>query len=139
MQLNPYLAFNGECEDAMNFYKDCLGGEIESLNRFKDGPKEMMGEPVPEHLLGKVMHMTLRFDENVIMASDSMKQQTVGGNVTLSIGMDSVEKMDAIFNKLSSGGEVSMPLQDTFWGARFGMFTDKFGVSWMFNCHGKNE
>ena len=133
MQLNPYLAFNGNCEEALNFYKECLGGEFESFNRFKDGPEELAGMKVPEHLMDKVMHMTLRFGDNVIMASDSLEEVPAGGNITLSIGMDDVEEMNTVFNKLSGGGQITMPLQDTFWGARFGMFTDRFGVKWMFN------
>lgn len=134
MQLNPYLFFNGNCEEALNFYKECLGGEFESINRFKDGPDEMGGMKVPENYKEKVMHRTWRFDGNVVMASDGFEEISDGGNVTLSISMDNVDGMDTVFNKLSEGGKVTMPLQDTFWGARFGMFTDRYGIKWMFNC-----
>ena len=123
MQLNPYLFFNGNCEEALNFYKECLGGEFESINRFKDGPEEMGGMKVPENFKEKVMHMTWRFDGNVVMASDGFEKVTDGGSVTLSVTVDNVDGMDTVFNKLSEGGQVTMPLQDTFWGARFGMFT----------------
>ncbi len=135
MKLNPYLMFNGNCEEALNFYKECLGGKFESVNYFKDGPEEMGGKKIPEHLLGKVMHMTLRVDDGIIMASDSMGEVQAGSNITLSINMDDMDEMGAVFNKLSAGGRVTMPLQDTFWGSRFGMFTDKFDIKWMFNCH----
>ena len=134
MQLNPYLAFHGNCEEALTFYKACLGGEFESLNRFKDGPDEMAGMKVPGLFKNKVMHMTWRFDGNVVMASDSLEPVPAGGHVTLSVSMDNVEAMNTIFNKLSEGGHVTMPLEDTFWGARFGMFTDRYGTKWMFNC-----
>ena len=134
MQLNPYLFFNGNCEEALNFYKECLGGEFESINRFKDGPEEMGGMKIPENYKEKVMHMTWRFDGNVVMASDGFEEISDGGNVTLSISTDNVDGMDTVFNKLSEGGKVTMPLQDTFWGARFGMFTDRYGIKWMFNC-----
>ena len=134
MQLDPYLFFNGNCEEAMNFYKDCFGGEFESINRFKDGPEEMGGKKVPEDFGDKIMHMTLRFDDNVIMASDGMQEAPADGNITLSIGMNDVDEMSAVFNKLSDGGQVTMPLQDTFWGSHFGMCTDKFGMKWMFSC-----
>lgn len=134
MRLNPYLAFGGDCEEALNFYKDCFGAEIEELHRFSDGPDEIGGTKVPEHLKDKVMHMTLRFGDNVIMGADSIEAPPADSNVQLTIGMDDVDKMTGIFDQLSAGGEITMPLQDTFWGARFGMFTDRFGVKWMFNC-----
>ncbi len=134
MQLNPYLFFNGNCEEALNFYKECLGGKFESINRFKDGPEEMGGMKVPENFKEKVMHMTWRFDGNVVMASDGFEKVTDGGSVTLSVTVDNVDGMDTVFNKLSAGGKVTMPLQDTFWGARFGMFTDRYGIKWMFSC-----
>ena len=134
MQLDPYLFFNGNCEEALNFYKDCLGGEFEGINRFKDGPEEMAGCKVPEDYLDKVMHMTWRFGDNVIMASDGLQEVPAGGNITLSISMDDVDEMSAVFDKISGGGQVTMPLQDTFWGSRFGMITDKFGMKWMFSC-----
>ncbi len=134
MKLNPYLNFNGNCEEAMNFYKDCLGGEFESINYFREGPEEMMGEQVPEHFAGKIMHMTLRFGDNVLMASDSVGAVQPSAAVTLSIGSSDLEETELAFAKLSAGGEITMPLQDTFWGARFGSFIDKFGISWMFNC-----
>ena len=137
MQLNPYLFFNGNCEEVMNFYRECFGGDFESINRFKDGPEEMGGMKVPEDYGDKIMHMTLRFSDNVIMASDGMQQAPADGNITLSISMNDVDELSAVFDKLSGGGQVTMPLQDTFWGAHFGMCTDKFGMKWMFNCHTK--
>lgn len=134
MELSPYLAFNGTCEEAMTFYKDCLGGEIESINRFRDGPDELGGTKIPEAMKDQVMHMTWRFDGNVVMACDSVDQVSEGGNVTLCIDIGEVDRVDAAFDQLSAGGTITMPLENTFWGARFGMFTDRYGVQWMFNC-----
>ena len=139
MRLNPYLAFGGECEEALNFYKDCFSGTIESINRFSEGPDEIGGTPVPDNLKDKVMHMTLRFGDNVIMGSDSIEAPPADSNVTLCIGADDVDEMTGTFDKLSEGGQVTMPLQDTFWGAHFGMCIDRFGVKWMFNCESSSE
>ena len=134
MKLNPYLTFGGNCEEALNFYKKCFGGEFVGVNRFKEGPPEMGGMKVPDELMEKIMHMTWRFGDNVVMASDSFGKAPEGGNITLSMSIDDPDKMEKIFNELSAGGRVTMPLEDTFWGARFGMFTDRFGIKWMFNC-----
>ena len=130
MKLNPYITFDGNCEEAMNFYKDCLGGEFESLNYFKDGPAEM---GAPAHLADKIMHMALRFGDNVLMGADSMGDTPQAGHIALSMNTEGVDGLDDAFNKLSVGGQIIMPLEDTFWGARFGMFMDKFEVKWMFN------
>ena len=134
MKLNPYLTFKGNCEQALNFYKTCLGGAFESINRFKEGPPEMGGMKVPEEFMEKIMHMTWRFYDNVVMASDSLEEMQEGSSITLSISMEDPDEMEIKFNKLSAGGTITMPLQDTFWEARFGMLTDKFGIKWMFNC-----
>jgi PhnB protein len=131
MELMPYLTFGGTCEAAMNFYKDCFGGTFESFNYYKDGPADM---GAPEHLNDKIMHMSLRFGDNLLMGSDSMGDAPATGNITLNITTDTVDELDATFEKLSAGGQIEMPLQDMFWGARFGMFTDKYGIKWMLNC-----
>jgi PhnB protein len=132
MQLNPYLSFGGNCEEAMNFYKDCLNGTIEAMSYFEGAPMEISDADKK-----KVMHSVLRFGDNVIMGSDgpSHFQMKIGNNVTLSLNFDSTEEMERVFNKLAAGGQVRMPLEDTFWGARFGMCADKYGVEWMFNCN----
>ncbi len=130
MQLSPYLTFGGTCEEAMNFYKDCLGGDFESFNYYKDGPKEMGAPPTLDN---KIMHMSLRFGEYTIMASDSMGDAPAAGNITLNIATDDVDELNTLFHKLSEGGQITMPLGDMFWGARFGMFTDRFGVNLMLN------
>jgi PhnB protein len=135
MQLNPYLSFSGRCEEAMNYYKDCLSGTIEAMSYFENAPED---SKVTDTDQKKVMHSVLRFGgANVIMGSDSPEhyETKVGNNVTLSLDFPSNDEMEKVFHKLADGGQVSMPLQDTFWGARFGMCADKFGTQWMFNCN----
>jgi len=131
MKLNPYLNFAGNAEEVLNFYKEALGGEISELGRYGESPM-----PSKEEHKNKVMHARFVFDDNLIMVSDVFERQefSTKGNITLSVDVENVSKMEEIFVKLSAGGKVTMPLQDTFWGARFGMLVDKFGVPWMFNC-----
>lgn len=129
--LVPYLFFPGNCEEAMNFYKECLNGEIVTLQRF--GDTEM---PVEDSHKQRIMHGELKAENVHIMFSDGAphKEISVGDNVQLSINLDSTEEQDQLFEALSEGGEVTMPLEITFWGARYGMFKDKFGIRWMLNC-----
>lgn len=136
MKLTPYIHFAGNAEEALNFYAEVLGGKIEQLGRYGESPM-----PSDEDWKQKIMHARLVFDNNIIMISDSFKGNPVStnGNIQLSVEMDDVAKMNQVFEKMSEGGKISMPLQDTFWGARFGMLQDKFGVSWMFNCQLKEE
>ena len=134
MQLQPYLSFPGTCEEALNFYKECLQGEIISLSYFNSTQM-----PVPEDFKEKVLHAVLKFGDAILMASDSLPDHpyTVGTNVSLSVNFEELTGMDEKFQSLSADGQITMPLQDTFWGARFGMLTDKFGINWMFNCEKK--
>ena len=134
MKLTPYLHFAGNAEEALNFYKQALGGEIISINRYGDSPM-----PTDDDYKDKIIHSRLQFDGNLIMISDTFKGNTVStnGNIQLSIEMDNEESAHAVFEKMSGGGNVTMPLQTQFWGATFGMLQDKFGVSWMFNCERK--
>lgn len=132
MKLNPYLIFLGNAEEVLNFYHKVLGGEITMMSRYADAPM-----PCDEDWKNKIMHSRLEFDGNMIMISDTMKGMTdgtVGGNIHMSVDVESVEKIDKVFAAMSEGGTVTMPLDNTFWGARFGMLKDKFGVAWMFNC-----
>ncbi len=131
MKLTPYIYFSGIAREALDFYKSALNGEIQQLGTYGESPM-----PGDEDYKDKVMHARLAFDENIIMVSDVFKGQqvTTGGNIQLSIEIDDVNKMNEVFKKMAEGGKVTMELQDTFWGARFGMLQDKFGVSWMFNC-----
>jgi len=132
MKLNPYLNFAGNAEDVINFYKDALGGEVVMLSRYGESPV-----PCDDDWKQKIMHARIEFgDDNVIMISDAMKGSpfSTHGNIQLTIGLDDEAKTHEIFNNLSNGGTVTMPLAKQFWGSLFGMFTDKFGVEWMLNC-----
>ena len=135
-KINPYLTFESGTEEAFNFYKSVLGGEfVGGINKFRDMPdSEKLSEADKE----KVMHVTLAFGENMLMASDMLDtpdcpKPIKGNNISLSVTAESKEEADKIFNGLSNGGTITMPIADTFWGAYFGMFTDKFGINWMVN------
>lgn len=134
MKLVPYLHFPGTAEEALNFYKEVLGGEITMLSRYGDSPM-----PVEEDYKQKIVHGRLEFDGNLVMISDVFKGQPVSteGNIQLSVDVPEVNQLDTVFAKMAEGGKIQMPLQDQFWGARFGMLQDKFGISWMFNCEKK--
>ena len=133
--LNPYLTFAGNCTEAMNFYKEALDGELELLP-FDGSPVE-----VPEDYKHKVLHATLRFGYGVLMASDGMPDQeiTLGNACHLSIAAISEEDGERYFKNLSEGGQIVMPYEKTFWGAKFGMCIDKFGINWMVNVEMKEE
>ena len=135
MKLVPYLNFAGNAEEALDFYKEVLGGEILMITRYGDSP--MLSD---EDWKQKLMHSRLQFgDGNMIMISDTMKGNLVSthGNIQLSLGLKEEEKTKTIFDKLAKGGKVTMPLAKQFWGDTFGMLQDKFGVSWMLNCEAK--
>ncbi len=131
IQLAPYLAFNGNCEEALNFYKDCLGGTISEIHRFE-------GSPMEQQVTDKrgIMHATFSFEGGTLMASDSPQGAPSESNISLSIGIDDENRGQEIFDKLSAGGNVAMPFQKQFWGAVFGMFKDRYGIFWMMNCGG---
>jgi PhnB protein len=133
--VNPYLTFNGNCEEAFNFYKSVLGGEFPYIGRFKDMPSET---PIPDSQKEKIMHVSLPVGNGTFLfGSDTSPEfggaSHPGDNFSISINADSEEEATKLFNGLSAGGKVTMPLDKTFWGAFFGMFTDKFGINWMVN------
>ena len=137
--VNIYLTFTGNCEEAFNFYKKAFGGEFASVNRFSEMPPQEGMPPIPADQKEKIMHITLPISkETVLMGSDTSEAfgqvTTIGNNFSISINTDSREKADSYFKTLSEGGRVTMPLQDTFWGAYWGMFTDKFGIGWQVNA-----
>lgn len=136
MQLITYVSFAGNCEEAINFYKETLSAEVIQLSHMGDGQMK-----VPEILKDKVMHARLQIGESVLYMSDTFDPSTVkqGNNVSLSLEIEDTTKLEKLFSSLSAGGTVKMPLEDTFWGARFGMLTDKFGIHWMMNCQLKKE
>lgn len=135
--INPYLTFDGKCEEAFNFYKSVFGGEFPYIGRYKDMPPTD-GKMCPPGEGEKIMHVSLPIGkETVLMGSDSSEsfghKTVMGNNFAISINADSKEEADKLFNGLSAGGQVTMPMDQTFWGAYFGMFTDKFGIQWMVN------
>ena len=136
MKLITYLTFAGNCEEALNFYKEALGAEIILVNRMGDSPME-----VAENLKDKIMHARMQIGDNELYMSDTFDPSSLnkGNNVSLSIQTDDTTQLEKLFTRLSAGGNVTMPLADAFWGARFGMFVDKFGINWMFNCELKKE
>lgn len=136
MRLITYVSFAGNCEEALNFYKEVLDGEILQISHMGDGQMD-----VPETLKDKIMYARLRIGENVLYMSDTFDPASVkqGNNLSLSLEIEDTDKLEKLFKKLSEGGTVKMPLEDTFWGAKFGMFVDKFGIHWMMNCQLKKE
>lgn len=131
--VNAYLSFNGNCEAAFNFYKSVFGGDFAYVGRYKDMPSE---QPIPESEKEKIMHVCLPISkETMLMGADSSEifgQATkFGDNISMSISTKSEEEAKKIFNALSAGGKVVMPLGKTFWSPLFGMLADQFGVNWM--------
>lgn len=137
-RINTYLNFDGDCEAAFNFYRDVIGGEFEHTARFSEMPADPEN-PVPEADMNKIMHVTLAIGEHWrLMGSDTceafgLPPLNAGNNFLLSLEPDSREEADRLFNGLSASGQVTMEMGDTFWGAYFGSFVDKFGISWMVN------
>lgn len=131
--INTYLNFNGNTEEAFKFYKAAFGGEFETVMRFGDTPG---CEEMPETDKNKIMHIALPIGTNMLMGTDvpeSMEQVKNGTSVSVSINTDTEKEARDLFAHLSEGGSVKMPLDDMFWGALYGMFTDKFGIQWMIN------
>ncbi|WP_433835348.1 VOC family protein [Flavobacterium anhuiense] len=138
--INPYLMFNGTCEEAFLFYKSVFGGDFPYIGKYKDAPAEE-GEVLSEEALNRIMHVSLPIGNTILMGSDSHPRYGdvgFGDNFSISINTESTEEADKIFNGLSAGGKVEMPMDNTFWGSYFGMFKDKFGVNWMVSFD-KNE
>jgi len=132
MRVEPYLDFEGRCEEAVEFYKRALGAEVLMLLRFKDSPEPCDPALVPPGSENKVMHTTLRIGDTMVMASDchcSGKPAFQG--VSLSLAVANEAEADRAFAALSDGGQVQMPLTKTFFSPRFGLVADRFGVSWM--------
>jgi len=132
MQINAYLNFNGRCAEAFRFYEKALGGRIETMMTFGESP---MAAQAPENWQKAIMHARLVVGDAVLMGSDAPSdrfQQPQGFSVSLQT--KDVTEAERVFAALSEGAEVQMPLQQTFWAARFGMLVDRFGIPWMLNC-----
>ena len=135
-RIDPYIHFNGNAEEAFTFYRSVFGGEFEKLVRYNDlsSPEH----PIPQNDANRIMHIALPVGKNnVLLGSDVMEHMgkvTENDNRnTISIAAESRQEADKLFNGLSAGGKVEMPIADSPWGAYFGMFTDKYGIEWMVN------
>jgi PhnB protein len=137
MELHPYLFFDGRCEEAIEFYKNALGAEVDTLMRYRDSPEPLPPGMVPAGCEAKIMHASLRIGGVLLMASDDCSQQARRfGGFSLSLTVPDAAAADRAFGALAEGGQVQMPLGPTFWSPRFGMVTDRFGVGWMIGLSG---
>lgn len=132
MQIQPYLFFDGRCEEAIDFYRKAIGAEVTQLMRFKDSPEPPRPGMCPPGSANKVMHASFRVGNTTVMASDGRCEghpNFQGFSLSLMVANDA--EADRLFGSLAEGGQVQMPLEKTFWTSRFGMVADRFGVSWM--------
>ncbi len=136
--VNIYLTFNGNCEEVFLFYKSIFGGEFSNVSKIKDMPAQEGMPSFQESDMDKIMHISLPISkETILMGADYLKSYgyefVAGNNFSISVLVESKSEADRIFNALSDGGAIDMPMEDTFWGAYFGMLVDKFGINWMIN------
>ncbi|BCD84010.1 VOC family protein [Pseudomonas solani] len=132
MRINAYLIFGGNCREAFEFYNQTLGGELQVMT-FGASPA---AEHVPAQFHDRAMHACLTIGDQSLMASDTTPEHPYDGirGCSVSLNVDSIKEAERVFAALSAGGKVQMPLEATFWAARFGMLEDRFGVPWMVNC-----
>jgi PhnB protein len=132
MQVNPYLIFDGQCEEAFKFYEQLLHGKIESMITHADAPPNQQITP---EWRNKIMHARLALDKQIIMGSDAPPQHfSKPQGFSISLSVKDPAEADSLFDALSQGGQIQMPIGKTFWSVRFGMCTDRFGIPWMINC-----
>lgn len=132
MQVQPYLFYDGRCDDAIAFYREVLGAELTMLMRFRDSPDPPPPGALPAGFEDKVMHANLTIGETQIMMSDGRCEGRPGfDGFALSLNLADVSEVERVFAALGAGGRVEMPLAPTFWSPRFGMLVDRFGVMWM--------
>ncbi len=137
MDMNPYLTFPGNCEEAMNFYAEVFGGHIEFIQKTKDSP--MAGKMGGENE-DKVLHARLRVGERMLMASDAMGMPyELPGGISVQISFEDLEKVRRVFQRLAKHGETIMEFAPTFWTTGFGMCRDRYGIPWMVNCDAPPE
>jgi PhnB protein len=132
MHLNPYLLFNGDCNEALKFYEEKLGGKIEAKMTFAGSPA---AEQMPPEWGDKVLHAAIVLGDTTVFASDAPPghyEQPKG--ISVSISLNDKAKGEQIFNALAENGTTTMPFQQTFWASGFGMCVDRFGIPWMVNC-----
>lgn len=143
IQLNPYLTFLGNCEEAFTFYKSIFGRDFTYIGRFGDMPPQE-GITITEEDKHKIMHVSLPIDNNaILMGSDTLGERqyktTIGNNFSLSLNVDTKADADRLFKSLAEGGNITMPMANTFWGDYFGMCTDKFSINWMISFNKKEQ
>jgi len=128
--VHPYITFKGNCRDAIEFYRNALGGEVLFIQTVGESPMSNMGPAE------NIMHSTIKVGDTTIMMSDDPRPDSPasGGNISIAIGLDDPARAKQMFENLEKGGSVIMPLGKTYWAEAFGMLTDKFGVRWMVNC-----
>jgi PhnB protein len=137
MQMNPYLSFKGDCEAAFKFYEQCLGGQPGAIFRYAGSP---MADQVPADWSDKVMHGSLTLGGQVLMGADIVPDHyEEPKGFSLSLHIKSTAVAERIFHELTEGGRVVLPLEKTFWAARFGMLVDRFGIPWLINCEGSDH
>lgn len=130
--IQPYLFYNGRCEEAVEFYRQALGAEVEMMMRFRESPEPPPPGTVPPGFDSKIMHCSFRVGTTTIMASDGCSADKAAfQGFSLSLSVASEAEADRVFAALAEGGQVRMPLDKTFWSPRFGMVEDRFGVGWM--------
>ena len=138
MQFSTYLFFDGRCEEAAGFYQQAIGAELVYMMRYSDSPEPHPPGMVPPGFEHKVMHMTLKIGDNTVMASDDCTGHPKPEGFALSLATKTEAEADKLFAALGDGGTVTMPLTKTFWSPKFGMLTDRFGMSWMVSVGGES-
>ena len=137
MRMNPYLSFDGRCEQAFTFYAQCLGGQCGEIFRYAGTP---LADQVPADWQDKVMHGSLTVGEQVLMGGDvAPDRYEEPRGFSLSLQIQSTTDAERIFLELAKDGRIVVPLEKTFWAARFGMLVDRFGIPWLINCEGSDR
>ena len=137
MQVTTYLSFKGDCESAFKFYEQCLGGHLGAIFRYEGSP---LAGQVPADWSDKVMHGSLRLGEQVLMGGDvAPDRYEEPRGFSLSLQIESTSDAERVFHDLARNGRVVMPLEKTFWAARFGMVVDRFGIPWLINCEASDQ
>jgi PhnB protein len=128
--VNPYIAYQGNCRDAIEFYKAALGAEVQFMQTYGDSPMSSMG-PAEQ-----IMHCSIQLGDSTVLMCDDPRLEASSENsrISLAIGVQDAARAKEYFDGLASGGSIIMPLQKTYWAEAFGMLTDKFGIKWMVNC-----
>lgn len=131
LNAQPYLYFGGRCEEALQFYKSAVGAEIDMMMRFNESPEPLPPDSIPDNFGDRILHASFRVGESRIMAADGCTEGSGFEGFALAVTVATDADADRVFNGLADGGNVTLPLDRTFWTSRYGMLTDRFGVNWM--------